>query len=147
MLRSGVLSRAFAILVAFGTGWFVYMVGMVLTVYDGLLSLIFQPILAALWSGFVVALALLVGLLLRVQPISRIWNGSRRWAALIAVASVFILVFGYFLGLTHVGVNPETHQEITMLHPAAALAGYFFLLFSIANWPIRKAEVHGQPAV
>lgn len=147
MLRTGILSRAFAILVAFGIGWLVYMVGMVLTVYDGLLSLIFQPILAALWSGFVVALALLVGLLLRVQSISCIWNASRRWAALIAAASVFVLAFGYFLGLTYVGVNPETHQEITMLHPAAALGGYFFLLFSIANWPIRKAESHGQPAV
>ena len=147
MLRTGLLSRTLAILVAFGVGWVVYMVGMVLTVYDGLLSLIFQPILAALWSGCVVGVSLLVGRFLRVRSISRIWNGSRRWAALIAAASLFILAFGYSLGLTYVGVNPETHQQIVVLHPAAALGGYFFLLFSIANWPNRKADTHGQPAV
>lgn len=146
MLRTRILSRASAVFVAFCIGWLVYMVAMVLTVYDGLLSLIFQPILAALWSGFVVGLSLLVGLLLRLRPVSRVWNGSRRWAALIAITSVFILVFGYFVGITYIGVDPDTQQEIKILHPAAALGGYFFLLFSIANWPIRKAEVHGQPA-
>jgi hypothetical protein len=79
LLKTPLIARALAVLAAFAVGWVVYMVGMVLTVYDGLLSLIFQPIMAALWSGFVVLLSLLVGLVLRVGPVSRFWNGSGRW--------------------------------------------------------------------
>ena len=74
MLRPLPIGRVLAVLAAFAVGWVVYMVGMVLTVYDGLLSLIFQPVLAALWSGFVVLLSLVVGLALRARPISRVWN-------------------------------------------------------------------------
>jgi hypothetical protein len=134
------LARALAVVAAFAVGWVVYMVGMVLTVYDGLLSLIFQPIMAGLWSGFVVVLSLLVGLVLRVRPVSRVWNGSRGWAVLIISVSLFVLIFGYFLGLTYVGINPETEAEVEMLHPAAAMACYFSLLFAIANWPVRRAS-------
>ena len=135
------LGRVLAVFVAFAAGWMVYMVAMVLTVYDGLLSLIFQPIMAALWSAFAVFLSLLVGLVLRVGPLSRVWNGSRRWAALIIVASLFVLIFGYFLGLTDVGIEPESEAEVVILHPVAALTGYFLLVFSIANWPIRTGRM------
>lgn len=146
MLKFASLSRAVLVLVAFGVGWVVYMVGMILTVYDGLLSLMLQPILAALCSGLTVVLSLLVGLLLRLGPISRLWNGSPRWATTIAAASLFVLTFGYSLGLTYVGTNPETQRQVVVLHPAAALAGYFSLLFSIANWPVQKSEPHGKRA-
>ena len=141
------IARALSIVAAFAVGWIIYMIGMVLAVNDGLLSLIFQPIMAALWSGLVVLLSLLVGLVLRVGPISRFWNGSRRWAALIASASLFILMFGYFLGLTHVGIHPEPDQEVVMLHPTAAMVSYFLLVFSITNWPVRRSELRGKPAV
>jgi hypothetical protein len=134
------IARALAVVAAFAVGWVVYMVAMMLTVYDGLLSLIFQPIMGALWSGFVVVLSLLVGLVLRVDPISRAWNGSRRWAVLIIAVSLSVLIFGYFLGLTYVGINPETEAEVEMLHPTAAMICYFSLLFAIANWPVRRAS-------
>ena len=78
MIQSHYFFRSLAILVAFGVGWVVYMVAMVLTVYDGLLSMIFQPILAALWSGCVVSLSLLLGLVLRIPPVSRVWRASPR---------------------------------------------------------------------
>jgi hypothetical protein len=137
------LARSLAVFLAFGVGWVTYMVGMVLTVYDGLPSLVLQPILAALWSGGVVFLSLLVGLLLRVPPVWRAWHGSRLWATSIAGASLLLLVFGASLGLTYVGVDPETDHRIVMLHPAAALAGYFCLVFSIANWPVRGGAARG----
>jgi hypothetical protein len=145
MSTSRLVLRFMAIGAAFAAGWLVYMIAMMMTVYDGAPSLIFQPIVAALFSGFVVGLSLFVGLLLRVPPLARAWNASWLVAASIAAASVFILVFGYSLGLTDVGVNPETHQEVTMLHPAAGLGGSFALVFSLANWPIRRRDAQNEP--
>jgi drug/metabolite transporter (DMT)-like permease len=142
------LARAVAAVVAFCLGWTVYMIAMVLTVYDGILSMILQPFMAAVVSGICVVAALMLGLLLRMRPLSRWWTATSLWAALVAGGSVFILAFGYFLGLTHVGTNPETGREIVTLHPVAAAGAYFCLVFAVANWPIRRRrglrEVSGR---
>ena len=37
-------------LIAFFTGLTVYMLAMVMTVYDGLMSMIFQPVVGANWA-------------------------------------------------------------------------------------------------
>ena len=132
------LVRAIAAGVAFCLGWTVYMIAMVLTVYDGILSMILQPFMAAVVSAICVLAALMLGLLLRMRPLSRWWTATSLWAALVAGASVFILAFGYFLGLTHVGMNPETGKEVLALHPVAAVGAYFCLVFAVANWPIRR---------
>ena len=136
------LARIIAVTAALSLGWVIYMVGMILTVYDGILSLILQPFIAVLASGVCVAVALLLGLVLRVPAISRWWTGTT--AALVAISGLLVLVFGYFLGLTYVGTSPETGTEVVTLHPLAALGGYFFLLFAVANWPssMRKRDIN-----
>lgn len=140
-------ARLAAVVVAFAVGWGVYMVGMVLTVYDGLLSLIFQPFMAALWSTLFVGLSLVAGLVLRIPPLKRWWTGSRVWACSLAAASLCVLVFGYSLGLTYMGVHPELGHEVKILHPLAALGGYAGLIFALANWPLRSnLEPRGRGA-
>ena len=125
------------IVAAFCLGWLVYMIAMVLTVYDGLPSLILQPFMAALVSGIFVSLAVLFGLLLRIPPLWRWWRQTPLWAGLVAAASLFVLSFGYFIGLTYVGTNPETGTEVVTLHPAAVIGGYFGSIFAVTNWPTR----------
>jgi len=132
------LSMGIRALAAFITGWLLYMIGMILTTYDGLLSLIFQPLIGAVVSGIVVVVALLAGLLLRVSPFRRWWHGRRLWAMIIAGLSLFVLCFGYSLGLTWVATHPETGAKIEMLHPTAAILGYFALIFAVTNWPVRR---------
>jgi hypothetical protein len=139
------LARMIAVAAALTLGWIIYMIGMVLTVYDGILSLIFQPFVAALVSGVCVAVALVLGLVLRIPVLSRWWTATSLWAALIAATSLFVLAFGYFIGLTYVGTNPETGSEIVTLHPAAAMGGYFSLLFAVANWPTRRTRHLNPP--
>ena len=144
------VARLIAVAAAFGLGWLVYMIGMVLTVYDGALSLLLQPFLAALVSGVCVAVALLVGLLLRLPLLFAWWTRTSLWAGLLAGTSLLVLAFGYSLGLTEVGTNPETGDAVVVLHPAAALGGYFLLLFAVANWPAsmrkRRDDPTPQPA-
>ena len=125
-----------AVGVAFVVGWLVYMIAMLMTVYDGVLSLIFQPIMAALCSGIFVLFALLVGLVLKIPILSRWWHSSRFWVWALIVGGLFVLCFGSLLGITETYTNPETETQFEGLHHAAALAAYFSLIFAIANWPL-----------
>jgi hypothetical protein len=74
------MRRCAAILAAFIAGWGVYMIAMVITVYDGILSAIFQPFMAAFCSAVFVGLAVLAGLVLKGRPIARLWNATPIWA-------------------------------------------------------------------
>ena len=53
MTTSRMLARLIAMVAAFGLGWIIYMIGMLVTAYDGVLSLIFQPVM-----GLIVSLGL-----------------------------------------------------------------------------------------
>ena len=139
-----VRTRGFAAAIAFVVGWVVYMIGMVLTVYDGCLSFLLQPIMAALCSSLAVAAALAGGLILRLPGLRRWWRSSVLWAASITGASLFLLSFGYALGLRSTFVHPESGAEIQTLQVAVAIGAYFALLFALANWPRRRRA--GQPS-
>jgi hypothetical protein len=61
--------RVLFVFTALCVGWIVHMIAMVLTVYDGLLSLLFQPLMAALWSTVFTAAALICGFLVFRIPL------------------------------------------------------------------------------
>lgn len=133
-----IAKRIVAVCAAFAAGWVTYMIAMMMTVYDGLISMIFQPFVAILCSGLCVLLALLVGLILRIPMLSRWWHSSRVWAVALMVISCLVLSLGSSLGITEVYTDHETGRQFTGLHSAAALSGYFVLIFAIANWPFRS---------
>jgi len=122
----------------FALGWFLYMVAMVLTVYDGLLSLIFQPFMGALFSGVFVGLAMLAGLILRVPRIKDIWRGAGWLVLVITATSLAVMIFHAQLGLQEELVNPETKQKIVTMSPLAGVICYFFAIFPIVNFPEKK---------
>jgi len=70
----------------------------------------------ALASASVVILVLLLGLLLKIPPVSRAWTRSKLWVVLTFCVSLVWFAFDDW----DVGW------------------GYFGLLFAIANWPIRN---------
>jgi hypothetical protein len=127
------------LLIAWGAGWAIYLVAALAWGYDGIASLILQPLCAAAVSAACVGAALLVGLVLRVRPVGRLWHTHRAWAAVIAAASLAVMGLGSSVGLTGVYADPETGRRFVALHPAAALLSYFLLLFALAHWP------QGQP--
>lgn len=137
--------RVVCYLSAWITGWIVYMVAMVSTVYDGFLSLLFQPIMAALWSFAFTLGASLAGMIFLVPVVGKAWRGSCLWAATILSASLFVMVVGPFLGWTETFPG-EVGSPITVLRPDLALTSYFALLFAIANWPAtgRLGRILGQ---
>jgi len=114
------------------------MIVAVTVAYDSIDSFILQPVIAVLCSAFFVAVALLVGLAFRIPSLSRWWHTTSLWAGVLVVASLFVFCYGWELGITETVIDPETGRKFTQLHPAAAAAGYFALIFSLANWPLRK---------
>jgi len=137
------LLRFACALTAWFVGWVVYMIAMMLTVYDGVLSLIFQPIMAALWSTVFVVAALFAGIVFRLRALGDIWRSSRIWAVAIICASLFTMCVGPYFGWTET-VKAEGGTLVTILHPDLALICYFGLLFAIANWPIRRSKNVGS---
>jgi hypothetical protein len=119
----------------FVLGWLVYMVAMVLTVYDGVLSLIFQPFMAALFSGLFVAAALVLGLALRAPKIREAWSSAGWWVLLITVAAVAVMIFHAQLGLQTEFVNPQTKEKMKTLSPVAGVVCYFLAIFPVVNLP------------
>jgi len=128
------------VIAALIAGWIVYMIAMILTIYDGLLSLIFQPIMGLLASVLFVGAALIAGVLFRIPALGRIWRSSWMWAAGVVFSSIFLMCFGSMLGLRQCYLDPETGQQFAGLHSGVALASYFALLFAITHWPLKKGD-------
>lgn len=124
------------VLTAWCVGWTVYMIAMMLTVYDGLLSLLFQPVMAAWWSAVFTALALFFGLVFGIPLVGRTWRSSYVWPVALAAISVFVMCAGPFLGWTETFPG-ENGTPVTTLQPGLAIVSYFVLLFALANWPLR----------
>jgi hypothetical protein len=133
--------RSRFIFAAWLVGWLVYMIGMVLTVYDGILSLIFQPIMAALVSGMCVGLCFMVGLVFKIPVVGKVWGASRFTAMTLATLSVFLMIFGSTFGFTQTFTDPESGAKIVGLHSGLAVACYWALLFSLVNFPITPKNV------
>jgi hypothetical protein len=124
------------------------MIAMVMTVFDGALSIIFQPIMAAICSGVGVSVALLLGLFFRIPVLGRLWRATPIPASVLIIASVTVLCFGSQLGLAGTFTDPESKQQVRGLRSEAALGGYFTLLFAITNWPSRarrRVELDAPP--
>jgi hypothetical protein len=107
----------------------------VVTVYDGVPSLIFQPIIAAFFSGFFVIAALVSGLVLRVPKIKEAWSSAGAWVLLVTGTALLVMIFSGPLGLQTEFVDPETMDRIKSMSPAAFFVCYFLAVFPVVNFP------------
>ena len=128
------------IIIAWVLGWLVYMIAMVLTVYDGIPSLMFQPIMAAIASALAVGVGLLAGLIFRAPLFGNLWHSSWIWAAMLAGVSILLLCCGKQWGITETFKDSETGHQYVGLRSSVALMCYFVLIFAVANWPTRKTN-------
>ncbi|GDY19330.1 hypothetical protein LBMAG56_06750 [Verrucomicrobiota bacterium] len=134
------MHRLIRVIAAWSLGWLVYMIAMVMTVYDGITSLIFQPIIAVVFSTVAVGVSLLAGCIFRIPPMSRFWRSSWFWAAALAGGSILTMIYGADWGLTQTFTNPETGHQSVGLRLDMALVSYLVLIFAITNWPVRRSD-------
>ena len=112
-----------------------YLIAMAMTVYDGALSLIFQPIVGSILTGIAcVALTVLASPLL----ITRVWNFWRRlWPVplLLAMAGVVSMAASWHSSLRIQVWDPELHMQVESFHPVLAMGGWAAMLFGILWLP------------
>ena len=98
LFRFASVRRRTLIFGAWAGGCVVYMIAMISTVYDGVPSMIFQPIMAALVSALCVAACFVLGLVFKIPAVGKIWSTTRWMAIGLGIASVFFMRYGSLLG-------------------------------------------------
>lgn len=124
-------------LIAFFAGLAVYLLAMVLTVYDGLMSMIFQPIVGAICSLVGLAAMGLLGLPLYWGPLRSWWWTRGAWpSVVILAASIVALGLSWHPSLRIMVRHPELATDIASFHPTLAIGGWLGLLFGLADTPL-----------
>ena len=131
------MRRPIAIISAWILGWLVYMVAMVVTVYDGIISMIFQPIMGAVITTLAVVGSLIAGLVFRVPPIGRAWRAAWLLAPALAVSSIILMCMGARWGLTQAFPDPETGNQTVGLRSDIGITSFVVMIFAITNWPVK----------
>ena len=134
------MRRFIAIIAGWVLGWIVYMVAMVVTVYDGIISMILQPIMGAVITTLVVVGSLIVGLIFRVPPIGRAWRAAWFLAPALVVGSIILMCFGARWGLTQTFTNPETGHQTVGLRTGIGITSFLVMVFAVTNWPVKLRD-------
>lgn len=123
----------------FVAGWIVYMTVFIVTSYDGLPSILLQPVVAAMFAGAFALAAELAGRLLRSTPLMAAWERLGRWTLLFAALGLALLLFSGPLGLSRTvdpGIVGERSYEVMPAHLAAV--AYLLCIFPFVNLPGRR---------
>ena len=112
-----------------------YMSAVAMTVYDGILSMIFQPIMGCIFSAIAVVVLLLVGLPIRVVPaLNRIWK-KYWWFSLILVGiAVGMMIFSWLPEYRAKVFDPELKHEVDSFNPRLSIGGWCVLLFAVLHF-------------
>jgi hypothetical protein len=128
-----VLSR---IPIAFVFGLITYMLAMVMTTYDGALSMIFQPIVGSLLTALSLFAVLIVGSPLLIPRIWTVWRKLRWLSALLILLAIIAMALSWHPSLRVKVLNPDTNTPVESFNPPLALGGWFTLLFAICFSPL-----------
>ena len=100
----------------------------------GFMAIPFQFIIGAVFSIAFVGIAKLVGFLLRIPALARVWYSSSIPSfAVLAVAAVLIL-FGRELGLSTTISLPDSTVTYKTLHPAVAYGSMLAAVFATLHF-------------
>jgi len=127
---------------AFVAGLTIYMVAMVMTVYDGLLSMVFQPIVGTMFTAVALGVLTALGTPLLLQPV---WQRWRRvwWISIVLLAlGLASLVVSWHPSLRVEMSDPEIGGMRESFQPTLAVGGWLAVMFSLAFCP--KIGLHGD---
>jgi hypothetical protein len=135
--------------VAFAVAWLYYMLAMMMTTYDGILSMILQPIMGAIFAGIAVVLCLLLGLPIRlISAVRQLW-GRFWWLPLFLGAVGFGLMVTSWLPPFRQTVHDyTTGREIETFQPTMVVSGYLLSVFAALHFWLppprflRRAQSH-----
>jgi len=121
-------------------GLFFYMLAMMMTTYDGLLSMIFQPISGTIITGIAVILLTLICLPLYLKNIWNWWINNSWISILIIFIGSFLMLLSWYPFKISV-INPETQSSIFVHHPVLSVSGWFSIMFGIISFPLISLKI------
>jgi hypothetical protein len=118
-------------LLAFIAGFVIYLVAMMMTTYDGVLSLVFQPLLAILVTSLSCACCLALGSPLLFDPVWRTWRKVPAASWILLAISCAIMLLSWHPSLRIHVHDPGTGGIAESFNPTLSVLGWFGTLFSI----------------
>ena len=123
------------ILTALIVGICYYMLAVVMTVYDGPLSMIFQPIVGVILTGIAIFLLLILGLPIRLSKTVNLWWRKHWWISFVIGTAAFTMMCLSWHSKFRIKVmDPEVNQLVDSFHPALAIGGWMLTLFAVLHF-------------
>ena len=112
-----------------------YMLAMAMTVYDGILSMMFQPIMGTILTMIAIAAMSLVGLPIRLMRRLNDWWRKRWWVVFVIGTIAFLMMYASWMPQFRTKVlDPETHMEVASFHPMLAVGGWLLTIFAVLHF-------------
>jgi hypothetical protein len=121
---------------AFLTGLAIYMVAMLMTVYDGILSLLFQPIMGSILTVIAMLVLCVIGSPLLVGRLWKKWRELWWISVAIAGAGFVCLVLSWMPGIRVKVWDPEMSAWIDSFEPTLSIGGWLAMIFGVAFCPV-----------
>jgi len=126
------------VLAAWLVGAFIYMFFAMEVVADaGFMAIPFQFIMGAVFSIVFVGVAALMGFVLRVPALARIWYSSAFPSFALLGLAIVLIFFGRELGLTTTISIRDSPATYTTLHPAVAYGSMLATVFATLHFSRR----------
>lgn len=122
---------------AFILGLMLYVVAAVMAGgYDGIITVIFMPIMGGIMTGLALAVLTVLGVPLLFP---KIWAPWRRlwWASVVLfLAGIVAVCFSWHPDLRIIVEQPELHTPIPSFEPMLGIGGWGLIMFSVAYCPL-----------
>jgi hypothetical protein len=140
------MTTAFQFFAALLVGVCYYMLAMAMTVYDGIFSLIFQPIIAVILTTIGIGFVWIVGLPIRLSPRLRSWWIKHWWVSFVIGAVAFGMMCTSWHPSFRIQVwNPDLESQEDSFHPLLGFGGWLLTIFAVFHFyppfkPFWRAE-------
>jgi hypothetical protein len=137
------MTTTFQFFAALLVGVFYYMLAMAMTVYDGVLSLIFQPIIAVILTTIGIGIVWLVGLPIRLFSGLRSWWIDHWWISFAIGTVAFVMMWASWLPSLRIQVwNPDLESHEDSFHPLLGFGGWLLTVFAVFHFfpPLKSRD-------
>lgn len=129
--------RLITLAASYVVGWILYMFGVLVFPYDGVISLVFQTLIGAVVSCVVVGVSWLIGTLVRTYIPKKYIPGYRIHVGIMVIVVALLFVIN-LLGVRGTYIDSEVGTTFSSINVYIGVIGYIFILFFITNWPIER---------
>jgi hypothetical protein len=141
------MTATFQFFAALLVGVCYYMLAMAMTVCDGILSLIFQPIIAVILTSIAIVIVGIVELPIRLVRRLRSWWISHWWISLVIGTAALAMMWASWLPDLRIQVwNPDLGVYENSFHPTLGFGGWLLTIFAVFHFfpPFKSLRRDGK---